>query len=706
MNKTTPLPHPTIPANVQSQITERSAHLAAIARELKSELFGIDDVIDRVMASVRAWYVLPQIINRPVIVCLWGLTGTGKTQLTRSLAQKLGFYSRFVEVQMDGFSNDGGRRASTISGMLADTVPQGEAGILVLDEFQRFRTIDPQGKEVRVERYMDVWTLLSDGRLAPSLSFMEELQMSLADTLYRDDRLGAHTDGSDSLFDHGADPEPDGSEVQSTELLQAGMVSTPLGSSPHTARPARRFSLSPYEAKEIRSSLKLREPLTEIMTWSRAQVMDRLQAFCDNPAAWETDYSKLLIFVCGNLDEMYTDLATRVEDCDSDADVFHAMTRKLSVIDVKRALTQRFKPEQIARLGNTHIVYPSFSRATFERLVASTAERYVQDVQVTSGLKFCLSRSLLDQLYVNGVFPAQGTRPLFSSIHSILSAALVHFTLWAMEQGAVPGDRVELDVLLGEVLHAGGGDAGRDIQLAHSHEAHEKPHLQDAVEAQLVASCRGQSASLPVVLEILQLKERRDSDFTALLAVHEAGHGLVYTLLFEQAPLEIKIHVAAYSGGYNTLAGRKVTTRKDMRNAICVDLAGRAAEELVFGPDQVTTGAMNDLRHATAMAAEFVRYVGFGERISRTDRVSDESENVNTDMVPTNTAIEALLQQEYQRARDILGQHRPALMSMVSTLQVRGSVSRQEVLDRVVLGSEHAGIDPFEELLDQFATRQ
>lgn len=70
----------------QVEITRRSQHLAAIALELKAELHGIDDVIDRVIESIRAWYVLPQIIKRPVIVSLWGLTGTGKTQLTRSLA--------------------------------------------------------------------------------------------------------------------------------------------------------------------------------------------------------------------------------------------------------------------------------------------------------------------------------------------------------------------------------------------------------------------------------------------------------------------------------------------------------------------------------------------------------------------------------------------------------------------------------------------
>ena len=112
-------------SSLQEQIAQRSQHLARIALELKSELYGIDDVIDRVMESVRAWYVLPQIITRPVIVCLWGLTGTGKTQLIRSLAQKLNFYSRFVEVQMDGFSNSGDQpHARTISAALAGTIEE------------------------------------------------------------------------------------------------------------------------------------------------------------------------------------------------------------------------------------------------------------------------------------------------------------------------------------------------------------------------------------------------------------------------------------------------------------------------------------------------------------------------------------------------------------------------------------------------------
>ena len=90
---------------LNQRLAERRAQLAAIAAELKTELFGTDEVIDHVIESVRAWYVLPEIIKRPVIFCLWGLTGTGKTQLTRALTHKLGFYDRFVDVLRRGARN-------------------------------------------------------------------------------------------------------------------------------------------------------------------------------------------------------------------------------------------------------------------------------------------------------------------------------------------------------------------------------------------------------------------------------------------------------------------------------------------------------------------------------------------------------------------------------------------------------------------------
>jgi cell division protease FtsH len=611
------------PQQLREQLAQRHQQLQQIAAQLKTELFGIDTIIDRVIDSVRAWYMLPELVARPVIVCLWGLTGTGKTQLVRRLAQLLGYYDRFVEVQMDGFSNGAGvRGGQTISGMLARSgVREGEPGILALDEFQRFRTIDGKRGELRVERYQDVWALLSDGRLPPALSLLGDIESSIAEAAYDAERA----------------------EAGNAEL---------------------RFKLSSWEAQELKRNLKLDEPLIEIMAWTPEQVQERLRAFRESAQQhWETDYSRLLVFVCGNLDELYEDLATSVEDCDSDADTVHAATCRLSVIDVKQALNKRFKPEQVARLGNVHVIYPSLPRRAYEQLIEQSCACYARETEARCGLRFELALSVREQIYSNAVFPAQGTRPLFSSLHAILGAGLAKAALWALERGAAASDSVGISA------------DGRS----------------------LIAHWRGQSQAIAAPFEISRLRQRNNADFRALLAVHEAGHGLVHALLFGRAPQEIKIHVASFEGGYNVYSSRKVWSRRNLLDSICTGLAGRAAELLVFGSELSSGGAESDLRQATETAARMLRYLGQGSRIGRSDVSTGNDEHLCTDVEASNAPIEAMLQAEHTRATRLLDTHRDALLALVDELMDQGQVTpaRFAALVGLPLGRPKDELDPY-----------
>lgn len=623
------------PQHMREQLSQRNQQLREIAAQLKTELFGIDAIIDRVIDSVRAWYVLPGLVSRPVIVCLWGLTGTGKTQLVRRLAQLLGFYDRFVEVQMDGFSNGASwRGAQNISGMLAQSgVCEGEPGILALDEFQRFRTIDGKRSEVRVERYQDVWALLSDGRLPPALSLLGDIELSIAEAAFDAER---------------ADVDADEAKL--------------------------RFKLSSWDAKALRRTLKLDVPLLEIMAWTPEQIQARLRAFRESgQQQWDTDYSRLLIFVCGNLDEMYEDLATSVDDCDSDADTFHAITGKLSVIDVKQALNQRFKPEQVARLGNEHVVYPSLSRSAYEQLIEQGCARYAREAGDRCGLHFELAASVREQIYANAVFPAQGTRPLFSSLHAILGSGLAKAALWALERGATTDDAVGLTA------------DGRSL-IAHWH---------------------GQSHAIAAPFEINRLRQRSNADFRALLAVHEAGHGLVHALLFGRPPTEIKIHVASFEGGYNAYTSRKVWSRQNLLDSTCTSLAGRAAELLVFGPEMSSSGAESDLRKATETVARMLRHLGHGARIGRSDVSVDSDDNFCTDVEDSNAPIEALLQAEHARATRLIQTHRGALLALVDELMEQGQVTPARFavvagLPAGSLGRPADALDPYAQRLTAF----
>ena len=213
-----------------------------------------------------------------------------------------------------------------------------------------------------------------------------------------------------------------------------------------------------------------------------------------------------------------------------------------------------------------------------------------------------------------------------------------------------------------------------------------------------------------MALELNRLKQRSSEDFRALLAVHEAGHGVAYGLLFGRAPQEIKINVASFEGGYNSYEQRKAWSKENLRDRICVSLAGRAAELLVFGEAATTSGAVQDFIQATACAAQYVRHFAFGTRLSRTDISNDPEDNRNTDVASTDPEIEALLVQEHARAVSLLEAHAPALMAVVDALMRDGSIAPAELAAMLDLpdpaaGSAGAPTDAYSALLASFRAR-
>ena len=216
-----------------------------------------------------------------------------------------------------------------------------------------------------------------------------------------------------------------------------------------------------------------------------------------------------------------------------------------------------------------------------------------------------------------------------AEVAALIGAGLAKATLWALERGATTGECVGLT----------------------------------ADDRHLIAHWRGQSHAIAAPFEISRLRQRSNADFRALLAVHEAGHGLIHALLFGRAPQEIKIHVASFEGGYNAYTSRKVWSRRNLLDSICTSLAGRAAELLVFGRELSSSGAESDLRKATETAARMLRHLGHGTRIGRSDVSTDSDDNLCTDVDASNQPIEALLQVEHARATRLFETHRGALLA-------------------------------------------
>jgi cell division protease FtsH len=109
-----------------------------------------------------------------------------------------------------------------------------------------------------------------------------------------------------------------------------------------------------------------------------------------------------------------------------------------------------------------------------------------------------------------------------------------------------------------------------------------------------------------------------------LVAYHEAGHALVGALMPEYDPVtKISIVPRGAAGGLTFFAPSEerlesgLYSRTYLENQMAVALGGRVAEEVIFGPEDVTTGASNDFQQVSRVARMMVSQMGFSPKLGQ-----------------------------------------------------------------------------------------
>merc|ERR1712070_1044346 len=103
-----------------------------------------------------------------------------------------------------------------------------------------------------------------------------------------------------------------------------------------------------------------------------------------------------------------------------------------------------------------------------------------------------------------------------------------------------------------------------------------------------------------------------------------AGHALVGALLPEYDPVaKVSIVPRGAAGGLTFFAPDEsrlesgLYSRTYLENQMCVALGGRIAEELIFGEEDVTTGASNDFMQVARTAKMMITQMGFSEKLGQ-----------------------------------------------------------------------------------------
>ncbi|MCF6461875.1 ATP-dependent metallopeptidase FtsH/Yme1/Tma family protein [Clostridium sp. Cult1] len=165
-------------------------------------------------------------------------------------------------------------------------------------------------------------------------------------------------------------------------------------------------------------------------------------------------------------------------------------------------------------------------------------------------------------------------------------------------------------------------------------------------------------------------------------AYHEAGHALVAKKLTKSNRVT-KVSIIPSTkgmGGFslNIPPDKMYQTKNDIVSNIMVALGGRAAEEIIFGIDNITTGASSDLQKATEMILAMMGSYGMDEQLGLINYDVILNSNLNTDISLMERAKE-MLENLYMDTKELLKKNKEYLDLIANKLIIKESLNEEEL---------------------------
>ncbi|MFZ6011120.1 MAG: hypothetical protein ACOYXT_12310 [Bacteroidota bacterium] len=624
---------------LHTELISRKQKLMDTAFKLKTKFLGLDNIIDEVISLMMPWYLFPETQIRPTVINLWGLTGSGKTALVQSLVELLEYRRLFAHLDMGEFESDS---ASWVKSILTDDLEffDQKPALICLDEFQFARTLDAYNNELGKDKLRVVWDLLDSGKLEYTPGHNTHYLFRADACLKRIEKL-----------------------LEANVMIENGEVATNLESfekifygfyfnynDRYNLVIDKAYFLSQdfidgmfflFDSEDFtREDIKERVRATSLIGLKHLLI----QGMCARPATKTMDLSRSIIFVLGNLDEAFT--MSHSMNPDISADEFHEQTSRITVADIKRALRKRFRPEQIARLGNNHVIYTSFNNAQFRLLIKQELNRVGTFVTMKFGWRISFDESVVNIVYAEGVFPAQGTRPVLTTIKNLVEARLSNLIVTVLEY----------QLTVAEILWV-----------------YENGHFIYTIKDQ-----EGNTASVipdPVRLKLENLRKSVDPEIQAHTAVHEAGHAILAALTLRIVPPVVVSRTASEAEGFCLVNFPKgPMTRETLRKDIVITLGGLVAEKMIFGQQFTSSGVSADIEEASALANKAIRRFAMG-----TDPILlavNATQNEDAFALTERYAAEALkiIHECEEEAASILQRNKLLLLKMAQYLTINSKM--------------------------------
>jgi len=188
-----------------------------------------------------------------------------------------------------------------------------------------------------------------------------------------------------------------------------------------------------------------------------------------------------------------------------------------------------------------------------------------------------------------------------------------------------------------------------------------------------------------------------------LVAYHEAGHALVGALMPDYDPVQkISIIPRGQAGGLTFFTPSEermesgLYSRAYLQNQMAVALGGRVAEEIVYGDDEVTTGASNDLQQVARVARQMVTRFGMSDRLGPVALgraqggmflgrdIAAERDFSEDTAAAIDEEVSLLVDEAYKRAKGVLKANRPVLDELADMLVEKETVDAEELQELLI----------------------
>nr|WP_174783671.1 ATP-dependent zinc metalloprotease FtsH3 [Dolichospermum sp. UHCC 0259] len=197
-----------------------------------------------------------------------------------------------------------------------------------------------------------------------------------------------------------------------------------------------------------------------------------------------------------------------------------------------------------------------------------------------------------------------------------------------------------------------------------------------------------------------------------LVAYHEAGHALVGALMPDYDPVQkISIIPRGQAGGLTWFTPSEdrmdtgLYSRAYLENQMAVALGGRLAEEIIFGEEEVTTGASNDLQQVARVAKQMITRFGMSDRLGPValgrqqgnmflgrDIMSERDFSEET-AAAIDEEVRKLVDTAYSRAKEVLVDNRKVLDEIAQMLIEKETVDAEEL--QQILGNNDVKMAAF-----------